>query len=192
MDHRCRSCREFTSGNANLSATLLGSTSKLTLGADISLASTGLLGLTRDDGKNNSFAGTLYTGESSSTVHTVTLSTGEPYGKRINAGIESALANNTKQGNVYEHEFTGLFAKSNGATIENVTVAGNVYIRQKAESIKAGGLVAYATGALTLTNAGATFALSYMTDDLDFYFGGAVGQAANSGLSRAVKNFPHK
>lgn len=176
----------FTSGNANLSATLLGSTGKLTLGADISLASTGLLGLTRDDGKNNSFAGTLYTGESSSTVHTVTLSTGEPYGKRINAGIESALDNNTKQGNVYEHEFTGLFAKSNGATIENVTVAGNVYIRQKAENIKAGGLVAYATGALTLTNAGATFALSYMTDDLDFYFGGAVGQAANSGLSISV------
>ena len=168
---------QFTSGSANLSSTLLGGT--LTLGADISLAGTGLTGLTRDDGENSEFVGT-FDGDG----HTITLATGERYGLQGNG---SALAANSKQGNICRHLYNGLFAEIGGATIQDLTVAGSMNIYQTESGMMAGGVAASATGTNILSGVTADFTLTYQTGgDNDFRFGGAIGEATGNALSITV------
>ena len=159
---------QFTSGSANLSSTLLSGT--LTLGANISLSSTGLTGLTRDDGNNEVFSGTFNGGNK-----TLTLATGERYGLD---GSGNALSANSNQGNVYRHKYNGLFAEIDGATIQNLTVAGNVILYQSENGMMAGGVAAFASGTdNAFTNVTANFTLTYRTSgDYDFRFGGAIGE----------------
>ncbi len=174
---------QFTSGNANLSSTLLAGT--LTLGADIALANTGLYGLTRDDGGNAAFSGTFNGAD-----HKITFATGKPYGLDANG---DALASDSKQGNVYRHGYTGLFAKTSNATVNNLTLVGDVVIRQSKDTIRAGAFTAQASNGLTLNNltvptgVSGTFTLTYTASgDYTFYFGGAIGCVAGTGADIAV------
>ena len=174
---------QFTSGNANLSSTLLAGT--LTLGADISLAGTGLYGFARDDGANASFSGTF-----NGANHKITFATGKPYGLDASGG---ALAADSKQGNVYRHTHTGLFAETSGATVNNLTLVGDVIIRQTKDDMRVGAFTAYATNGLTVNNLivptslSDTFKLTYLTNgDNTFYFGGAVGCASGNGVNISV------
>ena len=173
---------QFSAGDANLSANLLKSESALALGNDITLTGTGLTGLTRDDGNNAVFSGTFNGGG-----YTITFATGENYG----LGSGSALPSGSNQGNIYNHGYSGLFAKTKDATIEDVTLAGNFYIYQKTKDVvKVGGVTAYATGALSLDGVTSNISLTYKTNNnnanFDFAFGGAVGDAANSGLNITI------
>ena len=165
----------FTADDADKSATLLGGT--LTFTADISLAGTGLTGLTRD---NNSGVGTTFSGTINGGNHTITLATGEKYGLNDSG---NALAADSKQGNIFTHTHSGLLAKTSGATIGSLTVSGNMIINQKADNLYAGGLVAEASGALALSNFTANLTLSYKTNgDYNFAFGGAIGTASGNNL----------
>ncbi|MBP5467487.1 MAG: hypothetical protein J6Y43_08010, partial [Clostridia bacterium] len=164
---------QFTSGSANSSATLLGGT--LTLGADITLAGTGLTGFTRDDGRNAAFT-RIFNGGS----HTITLAIGEKYGLKADG---TALDADGKQGNIYRHKYIGLFAKIDGAAVSNLTVSGSMVINQTDSGMRAGGFAAYATGSNTFVNLTADFTLKYKTGgNYDFRFGGAIGEASGTGF----------
>ena len=167
---------QFTSGSANQSGTLLSGT--LTLGADISLAGTGITGLTRDNGNNNAFTGTFDGGG-----YTITFATGEVYGKDSSG---TALAAGSNQGNIYYHEYNGLFAKTSGATVQNLTLSGNFYIRQSVDNLRLGGVSAYATNGLTLSGVNASFTINTTNNEKTSYFGGAVGVGDGSSLNISI------
>lgn len=177
---------QFASDTRN--STLLSSSLSLT--ADIDLSGTGILGLTRDDGANPAFSGT-FNGASNGTGHSITLAIGESYGLR---GDGSELAFTDRQGNIYKHRYNGLFAKTNNATVENLTVTGTAVIFQKAGTLTAedtpmriGGIAAFATGSLTLTDNTVNFNQNLKVGgDYSLHFGGAVGEASGSGLDISV------
>ena len=167
----------------NQSATLLGGI--LALNDDISLAGTGLTGLTRDNGQNVAFTGTF-----NGNNHSITFATGENYGWQ---------SDGSNQGNIFKHEYNGLFAKTgNGATFNGLTLLGSFKINQKLASdfsngkntqMRLGGLTAYATGTLAIDGVTAGFTLDFRTNgDYQFCFGGAVGEAFGENINISVKN----
>ncbi len=165
---------QFTSGNANLSSTLLAGT--LTLGNDLSFAGTGLNSLTRDNGGNDPFSGTFEGSDK-----TITLATGEIYGLNAEG---NALTSNSKQGNIYRHTHNGLFAETKNATVQNLTIDGNITIYQSETGLRAGFLTAFAEGSLTLSSVTIDGTLSYKTSsNYTFSFGTAIGNANGTGLS---------
>lgn len=162
----------------NQSTTLLSA--DLTLGADINLTGTGILGLMRDDGSNAAFSGTLNGGN-----HTITLALGEVYGVD---GSDNALTAERTDGCIRRHAYNGLFAKTNGATVQNLTLAGNCCIFQDVDNVYLAGISAYATGGLTLTNVTVTaLQLTYkLSTNYTTYVGGAVGWAGGNNLNVTV------
>ena len=136
----------FTSGDANKSSTLIGTTSangtNLSLGASFSLAGTGMQGLTRDDG-SQTYKGATFNGGG----YTLTLAIGEAFGNRSDTAVG---ADDVGSGRIYKHTNVGLFGKTDGATIQNVTFAGNIYVGAAAvmsvgtaAAENAGGFTAY-------------------------------------------------
>lgn len=124
---------------ANTSSTLLSN--NLSLGASLSLSGTGLQGLTRDNGSQTYSA--IFNGGR----YTLTLAIGENYGERSDLAVAADAAG---CGKIYKHTNVGLFGKTNGATIQNVTLAGNIYVCSAAsQSVgaaaaeNAGGFTAY-------------------------------------------------
>ncbi|MBR5942741.1 MAG: hypothetical protein IKZ81_05295, partial [Clostridia bacterium] len=161
------------------SSTLLSG--NLSLTSDIALTGTGLLGLARDDGGNAPFSGTFNGGG-----HTITFATGEKYGLQANG---SALSANDKQGSIYQHAYTGLFAETNNATVQNVNLAGTYRLRPNVAGVRAAGVSAYATGGLNLSSVNVSLGVSeYVGGDLTEYFGGAVAVADGNGLNISVSN----
>ena len=167
----------FLSGSDSSAALLSGT---LSLTADISLAGTGLTGLTRDDGANNPFSGTFLGND-----HTITLATGEPYGLD---GAGGALSSNSGHGNIYGHSHSGLFAKiGGGASVRDLTISGKMNISQNADGLCAGGIAAEAGGSVTLSGCFLDLELSYKTsDNYGFLFGGGIGTAKGDSLSVTV------
>ena len=164
----------FTAASA--SSTLLGT--NLSITADIDLAGTGIQSFTRDNGSNDSYTGT-FNGNS----HTIYLAIGEPYGYNVTSG-------NTNNGIIVKHTHQGLFATTNNATFNNITVGGfdNTAI---AATAQIGGLAAYATGTLTLS--GVTTQQQnnvYTTPEaaITVYCGGAVGLLENAGATVSATN----
>ena len=166
----------FTSGSGNTSATLLAST--LTLGADLNLSGTGLTGLTRDNGTNAAFSGT-FDGDD----HTLTFATGEKYGRSASGGD---LSETGYQGSIYTHTYNGLFAKTSGATVQDVTLSGSFSIRQTVDNLRLGGVTAYATNGLTLSNVSADFTINTLNNNKTSFFGGAVGVGDSTGLNISI------
>ena len=159
---------------ANQSATLLSA--DLSLGADIDLAGTGLTGLTRDDGENGAFSGTF-----NGNGHTLSLATGEVWGLSSSGG---ALPAGSTDGQIRRHTHYGLFAKTQGATFTDLSLDGYVRFIQDVDAIYVGGLSAYATGALTLTDLDVT-AITFdyqINSTYTTYVGGAVGACAGNSL----------
>lgn len=131
------------SGTAN---TILGTSSTngigLSLGGSFSLSGTGIQGLTRDDG-SQTYKGAVFNGNG----NTLTLAIGENYGLK---GTAAVAADATGFGKIYKHSNIGLFGKTNGATIQNVSLAGNIYVSSAATQYvgaaaaeNAGGFEAY-------------------------------------------------
>ena len=132
----------FTTSGCDMSASILKR--NITLTGDVDLSGTGLRGLTRDDGVNNEFTGTLDGGN-----HTITLAIGEAYGYRGSSTTPAeneAGKDNGNTGAVYDHKFQGLFAKVSGATIKDLTLDGSICIDANADDIYGGAVAAQFSG----------------------------------------------
>lgn len=174
----------FTAGAANTSATLLSN--NLSISADVDLSGTGLTGLTRDNGNNAAFTATF-----NGNGKTVTLATGEAYGLDKNGTAITANGGTDRgAGRIYRHAYTGLFAKTTGATIRDLTVDGGIEIDpSQKQNYYIGSLVASASGALTLdtcTVDGVGITTSIISNDAKCRVGGAVGEISNTGGTVAV------
>ncbi len=136
----------FTTSGCDMSASILKR--NITLTGDVDLSGTGLRGLTRDDGGNTAFTGTLDGGN-----HTITLAIGEAYGYRGEAlAKNSADESNGNTGAVYDHKYQGLFAKVSNATIKNLTLDGSICIDANADDIYGGAAAAQFSGNTTAEN----------------------------------------
>lgn len=136
----------FTTSGCDKSASILKN--KITLTGDVNLSGTGLRSLTREDGRNNAFIGTLDGGN-----HTITLAIGEAYGYRgDNKAENTANRDNGNTGAVYDHKYQGLFAKVSGATIKNLTLDGSICIDANADDIYGGAAAAQFSGNTTAEN----------------------------------------
>ncbi|SFW32802.1 hypothetical protein [Ruminococcus flavefaciens] len=120
---------DITSGvmtfSGDSSSTLLGTDLSLStsLTAPLSLAGTGIQGLTRDD------ASQTYTAKFDGNGKTLYLAIGEAYGTRKSGNNYPDVAKDAAgSGKIYKHSNVGLFGKTNGATIQNVTLDGNIYV----------------------------------------------------------------
>ncbi len=157
-------------GGTGSSALLGGS---LSMTADISLSGTGLTGLTRDNGANDSFTGTFSGGG-----NTLTLAVGEVYGLEYNGAAASETVSRGA-GRIYEHRYDGLFARVTGAEISDLTVDGTVSVMPSGTDTAAyciGGIAGYSDGDLTLDTCSVSPAMDvFVTTDKGVYVGGAVG-----------------
>ena len=93
-------------------------TTSVTLTQDVDLTGTGIQGLTRDNGSDQwdgsaGNAGVTFDGG----THTLTINTGEIYGKRGNGA-----ASGEGSGQCYRHGYYGLMGKVNSAIVQNLTI----------------------------------------------------------------------
>lgn len=149
--------------------------SQITLTGDsntiIDLKGTGVTGLMRDDGTQGTFTGSLNGGS-----RTVALSIGDFYGvKTDGAKCTSADAG---CGQIYNHSYLGLFAKTGTNSISNLTVSGNInYGLSTQKEIWVGGVTAFQeTGTASYQN---------VTSDIAISFTGRVADATNETLKAA-------
>lgn len=132
----------------------------ITLGADISLAHTGITGLQRDVAVDYAYTGTLDGGGK-----ILTVAAGEIYGYR---GTTNAPASKDTAGSgqIHGHSQVGVFSTAN-ATVNNLTVGGdmNLYFRTNTTDTSttylAGGLVAKNTDTSTYTNVTTSVNIQY-------------------------------
>ena len=135
-----------------------GLDSQISLKADINLEKTGVTGLMRDDGTQDAFTGKLDGGN-----HTLTLDIGDAYGVKADGTIcTSAKAG---CGQIYNHSYIGLFAKTGSLTgaISNLTVSGNIhYGLSTQQEIWVGGVTAFQEeGTVSYQNATSDIAISF-------------------------------
>lgn len=162
--------------SSNSSSAILSSNMSLT--SDINLANTGLTGLTRDNGTNNSYSGTF-----NGANKTISMATGEVYGLDASG---AALTSASRDGYINNHLYNGLFAKTNGATINNLTVSGYFNIRQATSDMKLG-VIGYASGTLTISKLTSNFTINLMAGNgQTAKFGGAIGEAGGDNLNISI------
>lgn len=141
---------------------------------DIDLSNTGIVCLTRDNGMNAAFTGSLDGGN-----HTITLAIGENYGAYYNG---SAVApGGAGSGKIYGHGYHGLIAMTDGAEIINVKTGGNIWVAPNSTAVRRiGGLVASAANGLTIGRVETAQKISAEILDTGavVYCGGAVGEVA--------------
>lgn len=164
--------------SSNSSSNILNAS--LSLSNDINLANTGLTGLTRD---NDSDAGMTFSGTFDGNNRTITMATGEVYGLTSSG---TAIGTTTRDGYIINHLQNGLFAKAHNATIKNLTVNGYFNIRQATTNLKAG-VVASASGTVTITNLTSSFTVNLATSsNVISKIGGAIGAAVDSNLNLTI------
>lgn len=160
--------------------------SKITLTGDsntiIDLAGTGVTGLMRDDGTQGTFTGSLNGGSC-----TVALSIGDAYG--IKAGT-TCTSEDAGCGQIYNHYYLGLFAKTGTNSISNLTVSGSInYGLSTQQEIWVGGVTAFQeTGTASYENVTSDIAISFtgrVADDSKetlkaAHVGGFVGAASGA------------
>ena len=176
----------FTTSGCDMSASILKR--NITLTGDVDLSGTGLRGLTRDDGVNNEFTGTLDGGN-----HTITLAIGEAYGYRGEALAKNeAGKDNGNTGAVYDHKYQGLFAKVSGATIKNLTLDGSICIDANANDIYGGAVVAQFSGNTKAENVKSDVKIIMRKGEQRIDVGtifGVDSAAANVTLNNCTSNF---
>lgn len=176
----------FTTSGCDKSASILKN--KITLTGDVDLSGTGLRGLTRDDGGNNAFIGTLDGGN-----HTITLAIGEAYGYRGEALAKNeAGKDNGNTGAVYDHKYQGLFAKVSGATIKDLTLDGSICIDANADDIYGGAAAAQFSGNTTAENVKSNVKIIMRKGEQRIDVGtifGVDSAAANVTLNNCTSNF---
>lgn len=90
-----------------LTADDCGNNVNITLDGNIVLTGTGLTGFTRDNQAGSDTTYCVYSGKFDGGNHSITLATGEPYGKRGNSDITSH--SDEGNGKIYRHVYNGLF-----------------------------------------------------------------------------------
>lgn len=114
---------------------------KIILNADIDLTGTGIVGLSRDtaNGSDDVYSGTL-----DGNGHKITLAIGEPFGYKKDTIDNAGLAGGgvmCATGNY--HAAQGLFATTGESTIQNLVIAGNIYVSNIGSAITGGGIAAF-------------------------------------------------
>ena len=117
--------------------------SQISLTNDINLENTGVTGLMRDDGTQNAFNGSL-----NGQGHTLTLDIGDAYGvkKKADETENKCAASDAGCGQIYNHSYIGLFAKTGNltGTVSNLTVSGSIYYGLSTkQEIWVGGVTAF-------------------------------------------------
>ena len=130
----------------------------ISLSADVDISDTGLTGFMRDNGEDT-FTGTL-----NGNSHTITMSVG-------------------KDAKIVFHTHNGLFAKTSGAKISNLTIVSNLNIvgdnASGGDACYIGSVSAYNSGALTIDSVTANVTASPSGDFTNFV-GGLVGYVADA------------
>ena len=176
----------FTTSGCETSASILKK--NITLTGDVDLSGTGLRGLTRDDGGNTDFTGTLDGGN-----HKITLSIGEAYGYRgADEAKNEAGKDNGNTGAVYDHKYQGLFAEISKATIKDLTLDGSICIDANADDIYCGAAAAQFSGNTTAENVKSNVKIIMRKDahriDVGTIFG-VDSDTANVTLNNCTSNF---
>ena len=178
---------QLNSGTSSDSTLLFESTSTtgtsllssdITLNCNIDLSGTGITGLTRDDGENDAYTGTF-----NGSGHTITLAVGEPYGYRSNTALAAGDASDGN-GRIYRHYYSGLFAKTENITFNNLIVDGIINVKYTDNArYYIGGLSALHSGNITVQDLTVTVQeninVSGNTGNYCFV-GGIAGQAAEN------------
>lgn len=176
----------FTTSGCETSASILKK--NITLTGDVDLSGTGLRGITRDDGGNTDFTGTLDGGN-----HKITLAIGEAYGYRgADEAKNEAGKDNGNTGAVYDHKFQGLFAEISKATIKDLTLDGSICIDANADDIYCGAAAAQFSGNTTAENVKSNVNIIMRKDahriDVGTIFG-VDSDTANVTLKDCTSNF---
>ena len=129
---------------------------QISLTEDIDLTDTGVTGLMRDDGTQNAFTGSLNGGN-----YTLTLDIGDAYG--VKNGTTQCTSVDAGCGQIYNHSYIGLFAKTGTNSISNLTVSGNIwYGLSTQQEIWAGGVTAFQdAGTASYQNVTSDIAISF-------------------------------
>lgn len=158
-----------TTGTSHLS-------SDITLNCNIDLSGTGITGLTRDDGENDAYTGTF-----NGSGHTITLAVGEPYGYRSNTALAAGDASDGN-GRIYRHYYSGLFAKTENITFNNLIVDGIINVKYTDNArYYIGGLSALHSGNITVQDLTVQENINVSGNTGNYCFvGGIAGQAAEN------------
>ena len=148
--------------------------SDITLNCNIDLSGTGITGLTRDDGENDAYTGTF-----NGSGHTITLAVGEPYGYRSNTALAAGDASDGN-GRIYRHYYSGLFAKTENITFNNLIVDGIINVKYTDNArYYIGGLSALHSGNITVQDLTVQENINVSGNTGNYCFvGGIAGQAA--------------
>lgn len=157
---------------STMSTSLLSS--DITLNCNIDLSGTGITGLTRDDGENDAYTGTF-----NGSGHTLTLAVGEPYGYRSNTALAAGDASDGN-GRIYRHYYSGLFAKTENITFNNLIVDGIINVKYIDNArYYIGGLSALHSGNITVQDLTVQENINVSGNTGNYCFvGGIAGQAA--------------
>lgn len=150
--------------------------SDITLNCNIDLSGTGITGLTRDDGENDAYTGTF-----NGSGHTITLAVGEPYGYRSNTALAAGDASDGN-GRIYRHYYSGLFAKAENITFNNLIVDGIINVKYTDNArYYIGGLSALHSGNITVQDLTVQENINVSGNTGNYCFvGGIAGQAAEN------------
>lgn len=176
---------QLNSGTSSDSTLLFESTSTtgtsllssdITLNCNIDLSGTGITGLTRDDGENDAYTGTF-----NGSGHTITLAVGEPYGYRSNTALAAGDASDGN-GRIYRHYYSGLFAKTENITFNNLIVDGIINVKYIDNArYYIGGLSALHSGNITVQDLTVQENINVSGNTGNYCFvGGIAGQAAEN------------
>ncbi len=142
---------------------------KIELSDNIDLSNTGISGLQRDF----YYASNVYTGELDGQGNTLTLDIGQIYAANgIGAG----------NGQIHGHSQVGLFGQAN-ATIKNLTISGNINVRERTvsgtnqkSSMAVGGCIALSTGdACNFENVTTNVKIHCAGNGTESHIGGLIG-----------------
>lgn len=152
---------KFASSNNYLSSTI-------NLTADIDITGTGFTSFTKDNYAKNTdpdyFSGTF-----NGNYHTITYNIGKSYGYMSDKTTLCPQSSN--QGAIVKHRFMGLFAGTNGATFNNLTISGNIYtyISSRLSEQNNNNTGINFVGALSATSKGDLTINNVTIDDVNLY-----------------------
>lgn len=156
---------------------------KIVLSDDIDLSNTGISGLQRDF----YYASDVYTGELDGQGNTLTLDIGQVYANN---------GDGAGNGQIHGHSQVGLFSQTkNDATIKNLTIGGNINIRERRVSgkdqkstIAVGGCVAFSNGNISFENVTTNVTIQCVGNGTESVIGGLIGLKQGTDSSVAISN----
>lgn len=193
----CWNTRGYFGGIETISQNTTPSSKSITLNSDIDLTGSGITGLSRDSYSiDDTYAGTFNGGG-----YTITLASGETFGfKQDNTGI-LALSGDDCYGEVISagasyHGRQGLFALvGNNANIQNLIIAGNIWISNAGQDILAGGIAGEAVKDSTVNIKGVKVAENIKADcevNQTLVAGGFFGGCYNGNVNLNFEKYGEK